>query len=74
MVSACLKVTSLPLSRSSDKTRISLDYKNNNALSVSKFLVALSCIAVSVIFVPESPDQLASICETHNSIAACQVW
>ncbi len=38
------------------------------------FAIALACFAFVAIFVPERPDQLASICEKHYSVIACQVW
>jgi len=38
------------------------------------FAMALLCLSVVTILVPEKPDQLASICEKHNSSVACRVW
>ncbi len=37
-------------------------------------MIPLLTLSFAVFFVPESPDQLASICEKHNSVTACQVW
>ena len=36
--------------------------------------MALLCMSYAIFFVPEKPNQLASICEKHNSVIACQVW
>ncbi len=37
-------------------------------------LVASVLVGCVIVFVPESPQQLASICEKHNSVVACQVF
>ena len=38
------------------------------------FAMALFCLSVVTVLVPERPDQLASICEKHNPAVACRVW
>ena len=38
------------------------------------FAMAFACVTFVTIFVPERPNQLASICEKYNSAIACQVW
>ena len=38
------------------------------------FFIALTAVMAAVFMVPESPEQLASICEKHNPVIACQVW
>lgn len=38
------------------------------------FVVAFLFVGAAIFLAPESPDELASICQKHNSIAACQVW
>lgn len=45
--------------------------KVNCSFSFALVVVLLTLVTV---FVPESPDQLASVCEKHNSSIACQVW
>ena len=37
-------------------------------------VIAFAFIGFAMFFVPERPQQLASICEKHNSELACQVW
>tara|TARA_B100000579_G_C22705642_1_gene791963 strand:- start:486 stop:674 length:189 start_codon:yes stop_codon:yes gene_type:complete len=37
-------------------------------------LIPLALIATSIFYVPEQPNQLASICEKYNSVTACNVW
>ena len=74
MVAQCIKVTPSPLYRASVKPSTGLSKQKNNFFTVMKFFVALSCLSVSVFFVPEAPNQFASICERHHSSAACNVW
>ena len=38
------------------------------------WVVPLLLVMTAVLFVPEKPHQLASICERHNPVVACQVW
>ncbi len=40
----------------------------------SVFLIALLCISLAILLVPEKPQEMASICERHNPAIACQVW
>ncbi|MBW3042591.1 hypothetical protein DNJ73_00150 [Prochlorococcus marinus XMU1408] len=39
-----------------------------------KPLIASICFLLCLVFVPEKPTNLSSICEKYNSYAACQVW
>ena len=55
---------------SNDK-RLSEQNKNQNLI---KPLFASICFLLCIVFVPEKPSHLASICEKYNSIAACEVW
>ena len=45
--------------------------KNENLI---KPLVASICFLMCIVFVPEKPTNLASICEKYHSAVACQVW
>ena len=38
------------------------------------FAAAFTFLTFVTIFVPESPNQVASICEKYNSVNACRVW
>ncbi|WP_320663541.1 hypothetical protein [Prochlorococcus sp. MIT 1223] len=38
------------------------------------FFVPSIFILVAICSVPDSPEQLASICEKYNSPSACSVW
>ena len=38
------------------------------------FAAAFTFLPFVTIFVPESPNQVASICEKYNSANACRVW
>tara|TARA_B100000965_G_C19363572_1_gene657081 strand:- start:299 stop:547 length:249 start_codon:yes stop_codon:yes gene_type:complete len=49
----------------------SLQKKNQNLI---KPLIASTCFLLCVVFVPEKPTNLASICQKYNSSVACQVW
>ena len=43
----------------------------------SKFYQKLFILLISfstILIIPESPRQLANICESHNSIKLCDVW
>ena len=55
----------------SNQKRISVQKKNQNLI---KPLLASFCFLLCIIFVPEKPNHLASICEKYNSSAACEVW
>ena len=35
---------------------------------------ALLCVLGVILCVPESPSELASICQKYNSATACRVW
>ena len=39
-----------------------------------KPLIASICFLLCMVFVPEKPNNLASICQKYNSEVACQVW
>ena len=47
--------------------------KPQNRFNVS-FAMAFVCLTLITILVPEQPEHLASICQKHNSLVACQVW
>ena len=36
--------------------------------------MAFTCLTFVTILMPESPNQVASICEKYNSANACRVW
>ena len=38
------------------------------------FVIALVSLSLAILLVPEKPNELASICEKHNSVIACSVW
>ncbi len=42
--------------------------------SLIKPLLASICFLLCIAFVPEKPNNLASICQKYNSSVACQVW
>jgi len=42
--------------------------------SLSSTLVAAACMTGAFLLAPEQPEQQASICERHQSVAACRVW
>ena len=50
---------------------ISVQKKNQ---SLIKPLLASICFLLCIAFVPEKPNNLASICQKYNSSVACQVW
>ncbi len=51
--------------------RLSLQKKNQNLI---KSLLASICFLMCIVFVPEKPANLASMCEKYNPSLACQVW
>ena len=59
------------VSRLSNDKRLSVQKKNQNYV---KPLLASICFLLCIVFVPEKPTNLASICEKYNSSVACQVW
>ncbi len=64
-------------SSTSSLLRPNLDSDGSFETKIADFLrvtVGLSCILLCIVFVPEKPSHLASICERHNSPLACQVW
>ena len=42
--------------------------------SLIKPLFASICFLMCIFFVPERPDNLASICQKYHSSVACEVW
>ncbi len=40
----------------------------------SRLIMAIICLTFVTIVVPENPEHLASMCERHNPVNACQVW
>ena len=59
------------VSKLRNEKRFSLQKKKENLI---KYLVASTCFLLCIVFVPEKPSNLASICQKYNSSAACQVW
>ena len=47
--------------------------KKINFLDI-KFLIPVSLLLFAFCIAPDTPNQLASICEKHNSELACQKW
>ena len=45
----------------------------NNSKFYQKLFILLISFSTILIF-PESPRQLANICESYNSINSCEVW
>ncbi len=43
------------------------------AQSVLGLSLAFGSLVLAIFVAPESPDQLASICEKYNSVIACRV-
>ena len=58
-------------SRLANAKRLSVQKKNQNLV---KPLLASICFLFCIGFVPEKPDDLATICQKYNSSVACQVW
>jgi len=58
-------------SRLGNAKRLSVQNKNKNLI---KPLFASICFLLCIAFVPEKPNNLASICQKYNSSVACQVW
>ena len=59
------------LSKLRNHERLSPTKKNQNL--IKPFLASI-CFLLCVVFVPEKPSNLASICQKYNSSVACQVW
>ncbi len=74
MVASCLKPSLNSIngvSRLTNAKRVSVKKKNHNLI---KPMLASICFLLCIFFVPEKPNNLASICEKYNSTVACQVW
>ena len=64
----------LPVIRSDfAKSRMSSLREGSKDLNLV-LVISFICIMFAGFFAPEQPSQLASICEKHNSINACQIW
>ena len=59
------------VSRLSNDKRLSVQKRNQTLI---KPILASICFLLCIVFVPEKPTNLASICEKYNSTLACQVW
>ena len=59
------------ISRLTKHKKLMIKKKNQ---SLIKPLIASVCFLLCIVFVPEKPTNLASICEKYNSSDACQVW
>ena len=74
MIASYLKpsLNSIPKVRrlTKDKT-LSIQKKNQNLI---KPLLASICFLLCIAFVPEKPNNLASVCQKYHSAIACQVW
>tara|TARA_B100000579_G_scaffold403020_1_gene386721 strand:+ start:359 stop:583 length:225 start_codon:yes stop_codon:yes gene_type:complete len=74
MSASCLKPSLKSIhgaSRLGNAKRLSVQKKNKNLI---KPLLASICFLLCIAFVPEKPNNLASICQKYNSSVACQVW
>ena len=49
-------------------------YQSRNNDRCLKVFVPFFLMMFAIVFAPESPQQLASICERHNPEIACRVW
>ena len=47
--------------------------QHKKSLNIISFLMIV-CMTAAICLAPESPEQLASICERHNPEIACLVW
>ena len=65
------RVDVLPLLPRYEDSRLMQSQENDKWLRIlMPFLLIIFAFCVA----PESPNQLASICQRHNSEIACQVW
>ena len=73
MANSCLDVSLVPGSILSRKIyrRSKFEDKSGWILGLT---ITLASIFIAIVFAPETPHQLASICERHNSELACRVW
>ena len=74
MIDSCLKPSLNSINRVSrlgNAKRFSAQNKNPNLI---KPLFASICFLMCIAFVPEKPNNLASICQKYHSSVACQVW
>ena len=74
MISSFLKPSlnsAYRVTRLRNDQRLSLQKKNKNLI---KPIVAAICFLLCIVFVPEKPNNLASICQKYHSSVACQVW
>ena len=56
------------------KDQINRFRSEHNLISIFKLAIAGCCLVSCIVFVPEEPIEMASICQRHNSINACEVW
>ena len=56
------------------KPELSRSFVDMQSGSHLRGFFVLACIIGALALAPEQPDQQASICQNHNSIAACLVW
>ena len=74
MIASCLSPNSSSsngIIRVSPSMKISERKKNQK---LARPLIASICFLMCIVFVPERPTHLASICEKYNSVMACKVW
>ena len=74
MIASYLK----PHSNSSDgiiRLRTSMKFsERSKRQNLTRPFIASICLLMCIVFVPERPTHLASICEKYNSVMACKVW
>ena len=70
--------SSLSFSNTS-RTILSKELENRSIIDDQSNLILpvllVGCfMSFAFLFAPERPEQLASICQRHNPVLACQVW
>ncbi len=73
MVGSSMNIARSSSSMSCNKVECRSFIEDRNGVKVS-FVMLLVFISIGICFAPERPHQLASICEKHNPVIACQVW
>ena len=74
MVASCLKPSLNSIhgvGRLGNAKSLLVKKKRQNLI---KPIIASICFLLCIVFVPERPNNLASICQKYNSTVACQVW
>ena len=55
------------------KGTIGLENQKNIIFKL-RFLMVFVFFTCAICLAPDNPEHLASICQRHNSVNACQVW